>query len=258
MLKAKGMHILKMVACAICCFAIAGTARADEVKVGSGAAATENIFKKIQAPMEQATGDKLTLIANGPAQAFKDLDKDVIEAAVGGLTFVDWMLLMEKEGYSVPHKALYKVKVIGKDVVRVLTNKDVTVTELSKEQLAGIFTGKIKNWSEVGGPQLPVKVVLGSKIPGTQAVFQKNIMDGAEYTKEVVEGTDAADVKSKVVATSGAVSLGALAQLDGSVNGPKIPVVGRPITMVTKRDLSPGLQRMVDYIKGPGKALIVE
>ncbi len=258
MLKARSVRFFKTVACAICCVAAVGTAWADEVKIGAEAAAIENIFKKIQGPMEQASGDKLTLIFNGPAQAFKDLDKDVVDAAIGGITFPDWIRLMEKEGYPVPNKALYKARVIGKDVVRVLTNKDVTVTELSKEQLTAIFSGKIKNWSEVGGPQLPVKVVLGSKIPGTQAVFQKIIMDGGEYSKEVIEGTDAADVKSRVIATSGAVSLGALAQVDDTVNAPKIPVVGRPITMIVKRDMSPGLQRMVDYIRGPGQELIVK
>ena len=84
---------------------------------------------------------------------------------------------MEKEGYAIADKSIYKNRVIGKDIVKVMSNKDVTVATLSKEQLVGIFTGKTKNWSEVGGPDKPVVVILGSKIPGTQAVFQKQILN---------------------------------------------------------------------------------
>lgn len=101
---------------------------------------------------------------------------------------------------------------------------------------------------------------MGSQIPGTQAVFQKVIMDGAPYLKEAVEGTTAEDVKNRVIATSGAISLGVVAQIDATVNAPSIPVVGRPIIMIVKRDLIPFkqqmLKKMMDFIEGPGKELL--
>lgn len=241
-------------------FILAGSmvsmALAEEVKVGAGAAPTENVFNKIKEPMEKATGIKLVLISNGPSQALKDLDAGAIDAAAGGLTFPDWMAMMEKEGYAFPDKGAYKNRVIGKDVVKVLTNKDVTVKSLSKEQLAAIFTGKTKNWSEVGGPDKPVVVLLGSKIPGTQAVFQKQVMGGADYTKEVVEGTTADDLKSKVAATSGAVCLGPMSLVDASINAPEIPEVGRPITLITKGEPSGGVKKMLDFIRGEGQQYI--
>ncbi len=237
---------------------LAGVAVAEEVKIGTGAAATEGIFNKISGPMEQANGVKLTVISGGPEQALKDLDAGTIDAAVGGLTFPDWMAMMEKGGYAIADKSIYKNRVIGKDIIKVLTNKDVTVTALSKEQLAAIFTGKAKNWSEVGGPNLPIVVIVGSKIPGTQTVFQKQAMNGEPYRKDAVEGTTADDLKSRVASTSGAISLGAKAQIDASINAPTIPEFGRPITLITKGAPSPGVQKMLDYIAGPGQALIVQ
>jgi phosphate transport system substrate-binding protein len=236
---------------------VMGTALAEEVKIGAGAAATENIFSKIKGPME-ATGVTLNIISGGPEQAVKDLDAGTVEAAVGGMTFPDWMAMMEKGGYAIPDKSVYKNRVIGKDVVKVLTNKDVTVTALSKEQLAAVFTGKAKNWSEVGGPSLPIVVIVGSKIPGTNSVFQKQALDGAAYTKDAVEGTTADDLKTRVVATSGAVSLGAQGQIDATVNAPAIPEFGRPITLITKGAPSAGVQKVLDFIAGPGQALIAK
>lgn len=242
----------------VCIVGFASVSWAEEVKIGTGAAATENIFNKIKDPMEKANGVKLMVVSSGPVQALKDLDAGTIDAAVGGLTFPDWMAMMEKEGYPIGDKSVYKNRVIGKDKVKVLTNKDVAVSALSKEQLTALFTGKAKKWSEVGGPDKAVVVILGSKIPGTQSVFQKQVLDGAAYTKEAVEGTTAEDVKNRVVATPGGVCLGAMSQIDATVNAPNIPEVGRPITLITKGAPSGGLQKMLDYISGEGQQYIVK
>ncbi len=237
---------------------IATTAWAEEVKVGAGAAPTENVFNKIKEPMAKAIGVNVMIIDNGPSQALKDLDAGKIDAAAGGVTFPDWMKMMDKEGYAIPDKSVYKSRVIGKDVVKVMTNMDVTVKSLSKEQLAGIFTGKIKNWSAVGGPDKPIVVLLGSKIPGTQSVFQKQILDGADYTKEMVEGTTAPDLKTKVAATPGGVCLGPMSVLDATINAPAIPEVGRPITIITKGEPTGAVKRMLDFIRGEGQQYIVK
>lgn len=237
---------------------VAGVSMAGELKIGAGAAPTENIFNKIQGPMEQANGVKLIVISGGPVQALKDLDAGTVDGASGGVTFPDWMAMMQKEGYAIADPTVYKNRVIGKDIVKVLINKDVTVSALTKEQLAAIFTGKVKNWSEVGGPDKPIVVILGTKIPGTQAVFQKQALNGEPYTKDAVEGTTADDLKAKVIATSGAVSLGAAAQVDGTINAPTIPEIGRPITLITKGAPSADMQKMLDFISGPGQQLIVK
>lgn len=248
----------KVVMALILTGSIAGTALAEEVKVGAGAAPTENIFNKIKEPMAKAVGVNLTIVSNGPDQALKDLDAGLVDAAAAGLTFPDWMEMMEKGGYAIADKSIYKNRVIGKDVIKVLTNKDVTVKSLSKEQLTAIFTGKAKNWSEVGGPSLPIVVVTGTKIPGTLKVFQKQILDGAEYAKDAVAATDAADMKSKVASTSGAVCLGAMSQIDATINAPEIPEAGRPITLITKGEPAGGVKKMLDYIRGEGQQYIVK
>ncbi|MBI5590941.1 MAG: substrate-binding domain-containing protein [Deltaproteobacteria bacterium] len=237
---------------------LASNALAEEVKVGAGAAPTENILDKIKDPMEKAIGLKLTVIANGPSQALKDLDKGAVDAAAGGLTFPDWMVMMDKEGYAIPDKGAYKSRVIGKDIVKVLTNKDTGVKSLTKEQLKGIFTGKIANWKEVNGADKPIVVILGSKIPGTQSVFQKQVLDGEPYTKNAREGTDADDLKTRVAATPGAVCLGPMSAVGGDTNAPDIPEVGRPITLITKGEPGGAVLKMLEYIRGEGQKYIAK
>jgi phosphate transport system substrate-binding protein len=257
-MKKSHFGVVRMAMAALFLAGFVSGALAEEVKIGAGAAASENIFDKIKGPIEKSTGLKLTVISGGPSQALKDLDKGVIEVAIGGITFPDWMAMMEKEGYALPNKGAYRNRVIGKDIIRVLTNKDTGAMSLSKEQLKGIFTGKITNWKEVGGTDKPVVVLLGSKIPGTQAVFQKQIMDGADYTKSAKEGSDADDLKAKVGSISGAVCLGPMAAVGGSFNTPKIPEVGRPITAITKGEPSGAVLKLFDYIRGEGQKYIAK
>ncbi len=237
---------------------MAATAVAEEVKVGAGAAPTENVFNKIKEPMEKSIGVTLTLTSNGPEQALKDLDAGLVDVAAGGVTFPDWMDMMAKVNYTVADKSIYKNRVIGKDIVKVLTNKDVTVKSLSKEQLSAIFTGKAKNWSEVGGSSMPIVVVTGTKVPGTLKVFQKQILDGAEYSKDAVEAGTADEMKTKVMSTSGAVCLGPMSKVDATINAPEIPEVGRPITVITKGEPVGAVKKMLDYIRGDGQQFIVK
>ena len=49
--------------------------------------------------------------------------------------------------------------VIAKDGVAVIVNADVNVDDLSLEQIKGIYTGEITNWSEVGGDDAEITVV---------------------------------------------------------------------------------------------------
>lgn len=226
---------------------------ADEIKVGAGAAPTENVLKPISEPFEKAAGIKLAVIANGPKNALIDLDRGAVDAAAAGLSFQDWMALMKKEGTEVKDPSVYRPAVIGKDRIAVITHKDNPVKELSKEQLKGIFTGKIDNWQAVGGSDSPIIVVWGKLIPGTNGMFTKNMLDGEAVLTDVLETTTAAEIKANVAANPPAIGIGPAAIVDGTINAPKVPEISRDITLVTKGAPSPKIQKLLDFIRGEGQ-----
>lgn len=230
---------------------------AKELKLSVGQSAAD-LLNKISYPLERSLGMKLDITIAGLAQVLKDLDAGKVDAAIGGSEFTDWMALMEKEGYKIPDKSVYKHWVIGKDIVKVLINRDITVTTLSKAQLASIFTGQAKNWSEVGGEDKPIVVILASHLPATQALIKKQIMEGAEYTKDAVQVTSADDLKNRIIRNSGAVGFGAQSQVDHLINAPSIPEIGRPITLITKGAPSETVQTLMNYINGDGKKYIAK
>ncbi|MCL1979866.1 MAG: substrate-binding domain-containing protein [Proteobacteria bacterium] len=241
-----------------CALGIAASVRANEVTIGTGAAAAENIFRKIEFPIKRTQNIELNILYSGPVQALKDLDAGKVHCAVGGVAFGDWMELMKKENYAIPDPSVYRSWVIGQDKVKVLTNLDVPVKSLSKEQLVAIFSGTAMNWSQVGGPDQPIIVVLGNQIPGTLSVFKKQVMGNAEFTKNVMTGTTVEDVKSRIIRNSGAVGICTLAQVDYLVNSPDIPEIARPITLVTKGAPTEDVMRMINYINTAGQRYIIK
>ena len=236
--------------------ALGGIAAAEELKIGAGAAPTENILKPVKAAFEKASGLTLNVLSNGPKQAFIELEKGTVDAAAAGLSMDDWWTLLQKEGVAVANKAAYVPATIGKDRVVVLTHKDNKLAALSKDQLIGIFTGKIQNWKEVGGKDMPILIVWGSLIPGTNSMFSKVALSGATVTKEVLEATTADDVKDKVKANPEAVGIGPAAIIDATVHSPQTPEVARPITLITKGAPAAKIQKLLDFIKGDGAKLV--
>jgi len=85
-------------------------------------------------------------------------------------------------------------QIIAYDAIAVFVNKRNPVKNLSKEQVKGIFTGKIKNWKEVGGKDAEIVVVTEIKTGerATIAAFKELALDGAEFgpTKEIDKPRD--------------------------------------------------------------------
>lgn len=60
----------------------------------------------------------------------------------------------------------------------IVVSKDLGIENLTKEQIKDIFSGKIVNWKEVGGPDKEILVVHRPSSSGTRATFTKTILDG--------------------------------------------------------------------------------
>jgi phosphate transport system substrate-binding protein len=59
------------------------------------------------------------------------------------------------------------------DAVRIYVHADNPVTELTATQVAQIFSGKIRNWKHVGGPNAPIVRFGHKQLSGTREFFQE-------------------------------------------------------------------------------------
>lgn len=98
-----------------------------------------------------------------------------------------------------------------------IVNKDVTesgVTNLTKQQLIDIFTGKITNWKEVGGADENIVLITRPESSGTRATFKKYALDGAdEASNKSMETDDSGVLLQNVKSTKGAIGYVALSYL---------------------------------------------
>lgn len=246
-----------IIAAVFLCTSMGGfTAFAEELKIGAGAAPTENILKPIRDPFAKATGIKLNIIASGPKNAMLDLERGDLDAAAAGLTMAAWLDLMKKEMAEVKDPSALQAFPIGKDRIVVITHPSNPVKKLSKEQLQGIFTGQIGSWKEVGGPDQPILVVWGKLIQGTNNMFITKALEGKQPTKEVLDATTAEDVRINVAANPSAIGIGPVAIVDATVTAIETPEVARDIILVTKGTPAPKVLKLLDFIKGAGQKYI--
>jgi phosphate transport system substrate-binding protein len=107
----------------------------------------------------------------------------------------------------------------------VVVNKDVKVDSLTPQQIQDIFTGKVTNWSEVGGQDLAVQVVHRAKSSGTRATFVDTVMGGVDENDAVGTMQDSNGSVEKAVAdTKGAVSYLALSYITDAVKANVTPI----------------------------------
>lgn len=95
-------------------------------------------------------------------------------------------------------------------------NKDIAdqVKSLTKQQLTDIFTAKITNWKEVGGPDEPIVLVTRPSTSGTRALFKEFALDGAEETSnKSLETDDSGTLLQSIKDNKGAIGYVALSYL---------------------------------------------
>ena len=95
-------------------------------------------------------------------------------------------------------------------------NKDLAtkVKSLTKTQLADIFTAKVTNWKQVGGPDEPIVLITRPATSGTRALFQEFALGGAkEATNKSLETDDSGTLLQSVKDNKGAIGYVALSYL---------------------------------------------
>ncbi|HHW42997.1 phosphate ABC transporter substrate-binding protein PstS family protein [Desulfofundulus thermobenzoicus] len=125
----------------------------------------------------------------------------------------------EKSGIDASQLKDHKVCVVGMAAV---VNPGVKVDNLTKKQLQDIFTGKVTNWKEVGGPDQKITVIHRPKGSGTRATFKAFALDGVEETASGMEQESSGTVKKMVAETPGAISYLALSYIDNSIKAVKL------------------------------------
>ena len=160
--------------------------------------------------------------------------------------------------------------VIAHDGIAVIVHPSNGISNLSKDQIAKIFKGELKNWKEVGGPDSEILVVTREDGSGTRSAFEELMglqekRDGKTFSLMrsdalVADGTGV--VKANVAAKENSIGYTSLGFVDNTMKKVSIDniectvdtiksktyPISRPFLMLTKGELRPEVKAFMDFI----------
>ena len=161
-----------------------------------------------------------------------------------------------------------KETILAYDGIAVIVNPANPVEDLTLAQIADIYTGKITNWSELGGSDSEIVLIGREAGSGTRSGFEEivEVKDLCQYRQEL---SSTGDVIATVAQNPGAIGYASLASVKDTVKAVKVEgvtpseqsvrdgtyAIQRPFVLATRTDakLSDAARAFFDYMTS-GKA----
>ncbi len=187
---------------------------------------TADAAEAVSGEVTAAGSSALLPLAQEAAEKFMDINPDCIVTVNGGGSG-EGLKQVADGAIDIGNSDVYAEEKLDADVAATLTdhevcvitmapvvNAELGVTDLTTEQLTGIFTGEITNWSEVGGPDEDIMLVTRPSSSGTRALFKNWALGGAEEaSNEALETDDSGTLLQTVEQNTGAIGYVALSYL---------------------------------------------
>jgi len=132
----------------------------------------------------------------------------------------------EKQKMSEAGKTAKEV-VIAYDALAVIVNPNNPVSQLTRQQLEEIFTGKITNWKQVGGEDLKIVVYSRETSSGTYEFFKEHVLKNKNYMASVLSMPATGAIIQSIKQTKGAIGYVGLAYLNKEVKALKVSYDGK-------------------------------
>ena len=218
--------LLTMTACGASTSPAETTAAATTAAATEAAAETTAAAEKVSGTVSMAGSTSMQKLCEAMMESFQEAYPDItvtaeytgsgagLEALAGGKTDIGNASRALKDG----EKSSGAVEnIVAIDGIAVITDKANTVLDLTTEQLADVYTGKITNWKDLGGEDAAIVVIGREAGSGTRAAFEEllKVDDQCAYAQEL---DSTGGVLAKVAATPGSIGYVSLDVVDGTVS----------------------------------------
>ncbi len=238
--------------------------------------------------------DTVLPLAQKEAEQLMKTTDDVSITVVGGGTGVGLTALIdettdiamasrdlkteEKLKFSEAKKEIESVT-IAFDALAVIVHPSNKVKQLTREQLEDIYTGKIKNWKEVGGDDAKIVAYSRESSSGTYEFFKEEVMNKKNYASDILSMPATGAIVQAVGQTKGAIGYVGLAyetkevkQLAVSYDQGKVYVepsissakdktypISRPLFYFYNKENTAKVKPIIDFALSPeGQKIVAE
>jgi phosphate transport system substrate-binding protein len=233
-------------------------------------AGSTTVEKSLLAPnrdrIRSATGIELDLNCKGTGPGLLTLASGRADASGTSEELADAIVSAKKRAASdrdstvIPSNLVFS-EIVHERIVVIVNAKNSTIKQLSKQELADIFTQKIVNWKRVGGKDESITVFISPVGAATRALFQKAIMDDAEFPNDDVHNggivmpvsttaqaiNNVAMVPDSIAAVSESAVNMSLRKAD--VRIVETPAIDHPLGLITVGNPSVKMQKLIDYLR---------
>jgi phosphate transport system substrate-binding protein len=176
--------------------------------------------------------DTMLPVSQKMAESFMKTNKSATVTVTGGGSGVGISALLEgttdlaQASRKIKFDEKQKLQEGGKTVKEVIAAYDALaivvhpsnkVKNLTREQLEGIFTGKIKNWKEVGGDDLKIVPYARETSSGTYEFFKESVLKNKNYMSGIMSMPATGAIIQSISQTKGAIGYVGLAYVSKDV-----------------------------------------
>lgn len=203
----KRMAVTVLAACAM-----AGVGMADDNKIVVDGSTTVGPIAKAFAQyyMGKNPAVNITVSESGSGNGAKSL----INAACDVATMSRPMKSSEKKSAQ-DAGVLVIENIVAMDGIAMIVHPSNPVKNLSLAQIRDLYTGKIKNWKELGGPDKPIVVISRDTNSGTYETFETMVMNKEKMAGMVEYVGSNGAIRQRVISTENAVGYVGMAFLEG-------------------------------------------
>jgi phosphate transport system substrate-binding protein len=162
--------------------------------------------------MKKNPGSSITVTGGGSGVGFAALMSGTTDIAQASRSMkMDEKMKMKDAGKA------YKETIIAYDALAVVVNPANKISQLTREQLEGIFTGKTINWKELGGSDQKIVVYSRESSSGTFEFFKEHVMNKKNFASTALLMPATGAIIQSVSQTAGAIGYVGLAYVDKAV-----------------------------------------
>ena len=222
---------------------------AEEVKLNGAASVVDRLISPHKAAVEKVTGYTLVVVSSNAGKGLIDLVEGRCDASLASASVETVAQAAKAAGKEVDLSKLQMTVVINDEVVFIVHPSN-PVGKLTWEQIRDIHTGKITNWKDVGGKDVPIVVFTDSLASATRGLIKQAVMGGQEYGPEAKAVEAVKDVNDRVALTENGI--GGLGL--GFVNPRAVRVIDtkkveRPLGFITLGPPSDKVRKVIEVFK---------
>ena len=168
--------------------------------------------KEAESFMKANSGETVTVTGGGTGVGISALLEGTTDLAQASRKIkFDEKQKLQEGGKSV------KEVIAAYDALAIVVHPSNKVQNLTREQLEGIFTGKIKNWKEVGGEDLKIVPYSRETSSGTNEFFKESVLKNKNYMNGIMSMPATGAIVQSISQTKGAIGYIGLAYLNKDV-----------------------------------------